>query len=87
MISYRNSRKISSYLVRAKLYPINRTVYCYKCSSKCRELCKYVTETDIFTSTATGKSLRQTIVLTEKTIKVNKMARLYFLHKCIETDR
>ena len=26
MISHRSSRKISSYLVRAKLYPINRTV-------------------------------------------------------------
>ena len=33
MISYRSSRKISSYLVRAKLYPINRTVGCYKCGS------------------------------------------------------
>ena len=26
MVSYRNSRKLSSYLVRAKLYPINRIV-------------------------------------------------------------
>ena len=30
MISYRSFRKISSYLVRAELYPINRTVGCYK---------------------------------------------------------
>ena len=34
MISYRSSRKISSYLVRAKLYPINRKVGCYKYGSK-----------------------------------------------------
>ena len=40
MISYRSSFKISSYLVRAKLYPINRTVGCYKCGSKRCEVCK-----------------------------------------------
>ena len=34
MTSYRSSRKISSYLVRAKLYPINRIVGCYKRGSK-----------------------------------------------------
>ena len=55
MILYRSSRKISSYWVRAKLYPTNRTVGCYICSSK-REVCKYVTETDTFTITVTGET-------------------------------
>ena len=31
MISFRSARKLSSYLVRAKLYPIERTVGSFKC--------------------------------------------------------
>ena len=58
MISLRSSRKISSYLRRAKLYPINRTVGCYKCGSKRCEVCRYIPETDAFTSTATGETIR-----------------------------
>ena len=58
MISYRSSRKISSYLVRAKLYPINRIVGCYKRGSKRCEVCKYITETDTFTSTVIGKTFK-----------------------------
>ena len=56
MISYRSSRKISSYLVRAKLYPINSAVGCYKCGSKRCKVCKYITETDTFTSIVTGEN-------------------------------
>ena len=58
MILYRSSRKISSYLVRAKLYPINRIVGCCKCGSKRCEVCKYITETDIFTSTVTVETFK-----------------------------
>ena len=54
-ISYRSSHKINSYLVRAKLYLIDRTVGCFKCGSKRCEKCKYVTETDTFTSTVPGE--------------------------------
>ena len=64
MISYRSFCKISSYLVRANLYPIKRTVGCYKCGSKRCEVCKYITETDTFSNTVTGKPLRYTTVLT-----------------------
>ena len=53
MISCKSSDKINSYLVQAKLYPINRIVGCYKCGSKHWEVCKYITETDTFTSTVT----------------------------------
>ena len=58
MISYRSFRKISSYLLRAKLYPINRIVGCHKCGSICCEVCKYITKTDIFTNTVTGETFK-----------------------------
>ena len=34
MISFRTSRKLSSYLVRAKLYPLERAAGSRKCSKK-----------------------------------------------------
>ena len=34
VISFRSSRKISNYIVRAKLYPAERTVRSYKCGKK-----------------------------------------------------
>ena len=49
MVSYRSARKLSSYLVRAKLYPIERKVRSCKCNGKRCEVCKYVLETDRFT--------------------------------------
>ena len=58
MISYRSSCKISSYLVWAKLYPISRTVGCYKCGRKHCKVCNFITETNTFTSTVTGEPLR-----------------------------
>ena len=51
MVSYRSAHKLSSYLVRAKLYPIGRQVQVglCKCKGKCCEVCKNVLETDTFT--------------------------------------
>ena len=49
MVSYRSARKLSSYLVRAKLYPIERKVGSCKCKGKSCEVCKNVLETDTFT--------------------------------------
>ena len=34
MVSYRSPRKISSYLVRAKLYPLDRVAGSTKCCNK-----------------------------------------------------
>ena len=51
MVSFRGARKLSSYLVRAKLYPLHSKV-----GSK--NVCKYVTDTDTFTSTVTGESFK-----------------------------
>ena len=56
LISFRSGRKLSSYLVRAKLYPTERTVASYKCSGKRCEICINVNETSTFTSTVTGET-------------------------------
>ena len=53
MVSYRSSRKLSSYLVRAKLYPIERIVGSKGRGKRCCEVCVNICETDTFTSTVT----------------------------------
>ena len=58
MISFHSSRKTSSYIVRAKLYPIERTIGSYKCGKKRCEVCDVISETDTFSSTATGESFK-----------------------------
>ena len=50
--------KISSYLVRAKLCPIERTVGSYRSESKRCEVCKYITETDTFTNSVIGATYK-----------------------------
>ena len=49
MVSYRRVRKLSGYLVRAKLYSIERKVGSCKCNGKSCEVYKSVLETDTFT--------------------------------------
>ena len=56
MVSFRSSRKLSSYLVRAELYPTERVVGSFKCNKPRRLVCVNVTETNTFTSTVTGKT-------------------------------
>ena len=56
MISFRSARKLSSYLVRAKLYPTERIVGSYKCCGKRCEVRINVNETSTFTSTVTGET-------------------------------
>ena len=58
MVSFRSSCKISSYLVRAKLYPTERTVGSFRCGNKRCEVCKYITKTDSFTSSVTGETYK-----------------------------
>ena len=53
MITFRSTRKLSSYMVRAKLYPLERNVGSCKCYRKRCEVCDNVTETSTFTSTVT----------------------------------
>ena len=56
MVSFRSSRKISSYLVRAKLYPVERSVGSFNRKRPRCQICTYVNETDSFTSTFTGET-------------------------------
>ena len=58
IVSFKSSRKLSSYLVRAKLYPLQRTVRSFKYNKPRCEVCINVIETDIFTSTGTGESFK-----------------------------
>ena len=51
MISFRSARKMSSYLVRAKLYPEERIKGSCKCGSKRCEVCLNVNERFTFVRT------------------------------------
>ena len=56
MVSFRRCQKISSFLVKTKVYPIERTVGSFRYRSKRSEVCKYITETDTFSSSVTGET-------------------------------
>ena len=53
MVSFRSERKLSSYLVRAKLYPLKRKVGSFECKGKRCQTCFNVNETDSFASSVT----------------------------------
>ena len=55
-ISFRSAKKLSSYLVRTKLYPTERIVGPYKCGGKRCEVYLNVNETSTFTSTVAGET-------------------------------
>ena len=55
MVSFRSARKVSSYLVRAKVYHLERTVGSFKCKKSRCQVCLDVNGTDSFTSTVTKK--------------------------------
>ena len=46
MVSFRSARRISSNLVRAELYPLERFVGSRQCKKRRCEICTNVTETD-----------------------------------------
>ena len=54
--SLKSSGKISSYLVRAKLYPVQRSVGPFDYRKPCCHICIYVNQTDSFTSAVTGET-------------------------------
>ena len=58
MISFRSARKLSSYLVREKLYPLERTVGLAQCKGKRCQTCHNVKEAETFTSTTMGKTFK-----------------------------
>ena len=58
MILFRSSRKLSSHLVRAKLYPTERVVGFFKCNKPWCLVCVNVTGTNSFSRTVTGKTCK-----------------------------
>ena len=54
IISLRSARKLNSYLVRAKLYPTERTIGSYKCGGKRCDVCINVNEKSTSIGTVTG---------------------------------
>ena len=58
MVSFRSARRISSYLVRAKLDPLERFLGSRQCKKRRCEVCTNVTETDTFSSTVTGETFQ-----------------------------
>ena len=58
MISFRCARKLSSYLARAKLYPLERTVGSVQCKGKRFQTCHNVKEVETFANTTMGKTFK-----------------------------
>ena len=58
MVSFRNTTKPSSYLVRAKLYPLERQVDSFKCKGKRCQRCSNVNKTDSFARSVTRKEYK-----------------------------
>ena len=70
MVSFKRSRKISSYLVRAKFYPVERSVGSFNCKRPHCQFCAYDNETENLTSAGTGENY-----------KINH--RFYSMEKCL----
>ena len=51
MASFRGARKLSSYLVRGKVHPLESKIGSSSCGKKRCQFCLNVTESDSFTST------------------------------------
>ena len=58
MVIFRRSKKLSSYLVRAKLYPLERVTGTCKCHGKRCAVCLNVNETSTFTSSVTHEAYK-----------------------------
>ena len=56
MVSFQSAREVSSCLVRAKVYPLERTGSSFKCKKSRCQVSLNVNETDTFTSTVTNKT-------------------------------
>ena len=77
MISFCSARKLSSYLVRAKLYPIEWTVRSFKCNGKRCQTCLNVNKTDRFISTTTGErcKINISLIVTVNTLCISLLER------------
>ena len=51
--SYRSARKIKDYIIRSKLYPVERSVGCQECEGSRCQVCENIKVFDTFTSFTT----------------------------------
>ena len=58
IVTFTSSRNTSSYFVRAKFYPVERSVGSFNCKRPHCQIYTYVNETDSFTSTVTGETYK-----------------------------
>ena len=63
VVLYRNARKTKDYIVRSKLYLLERNIGCGGCGNGRCQVCKNVTVTDTFDSFTTKKVTKATINL------------------------
>ena len=63
MAPFHSARKISSYLVRAKLYPLERHDGSFKRRGGCCQVCLNVTETETFISTLLIRHVKSTSLI------------------------
>ena len=56
IISYRSARKTKDYIVRSKLYLVERKVGCRGCGSSRCQVCKSINISDEFTSFTSNKT-------------------------------
>ena len=55
IVSFRSTRKINYYLVRAKLYLLKQNIGSRNCDKNRCEVCNNIESTDLFSSTVTGE--------------------------------
>ena len=81
MVSFRSAHKLNSYLVRATLYPLERTVGSYKCKGKRCQVCNDITEMDSFTC-----SNNQWNFKINHRIDCNEKCLIYLItcHRCLK---
>ena len=58
IVSYRSARKIKNYIVRSKLYPIERKVGSSRCGNSRCEVCTSIQVTDTFSSFVTKSAYK-----------------------------
>ena len=73
-VSFRSTRNLKSYLVRSKIYPLERKIGSEKCKSKHCLVCLNVFEADVFQSFQTKEQYK-----TEHQLKCNDNCLIYLL--------
>ena len=63
-VSFRSARKLGGYLVRAKLYLLEREAVSFQCKGKMCQVWLHVNETNSFASSVTMEEYKSIIVLT-----------------------